>query len=654
MATKIGTIYALITGDKRPLDKALVGARKSAVSGAKKIQTALNKINFKAVALSAAAMGTAIGFFMKKAIDAASDLEEVTAKYGTVFGEQVKIANKWVKILVADYAMSTREARFYLGAMQDLLVPMGMNAVAAAKMSNEVVKLAADLGSFNNLRTEDVMRDIQSALVGNFETMQKYGVILNQAVIVQKALDMGLISNKKQLDANKRAQVAYQLIVEGSTFAIGDMARTSGGYANTLKKMKSQIESAMGAIGTGLLPAAVKIVSEMSNWIEKNQEFINQDLPNFLTKIAGGMGSIIKALAGVSEAERLKIQLDSIKVSIQEISESKAPGKNRMLEALNFALHRTENKLYSLATTWDETTRKIFDSTDKLNEKIDDISIDIKLDERPSIDPGSTAQWAEEKLKKEIDISNREIEIEKQKQREIDELRAQAKMDEVELAEEKLRDYIEMSNAEIEIEKEKSAFMIKLSERTAWSMQSTFSDLFFDAMKGEFKSLEDYATAIFDSILRSATDILSQQVVEGLFGSILKSGGGGLFESITGIFSGRMGGPTSTIRGGQGGGYGFQHGGYIGEGITGMGRKSGKSYEFHPNEFVTPAGKFGGSNVDVIINNNTGQQASVRESQGPGGLRQIFVMIGNDVKSGGPIASAFEQTYDIRRSGRTI
>lgn len=62
----------------------------------------------------------------------------------------------------------------------------------------------------------------------------------------------------------------------------------------------------------------------------------------------------------------------------------------------------------------------------------------------------------------------------------------------------------------------------------------------------------------------------------------------------------------------------------------------------------------GGSNVEVFVNNYSGQPATVRESQGPSGMRQIFVMIGNDIKNGGPSGKAIEQTYNLRRSGRNV
>ncbi len=182
-----------------------------------------------------------------KAVKAASDLAEVQSKFNVVFAGQTGVAEAWSRELVASYAMSTREAKQYLSSVQDLLVPMGMAADQAGVMSNEVVRLAADLGSFNNLPTAQVMDDIQSALVGNYETMKKYGVVLNAATVEQQAMSMGLAATKAELTAADKAQAAYALMIEGSTAAMGDMIRTQDSYANQAKKFQAQIEDLSAA-----------------------------------------------------------------------------------------------------------------------------------------------------------------------------------------------------------------------------------------------------------------------------------------------------------------------------------------------------------------------------------------------------------------------
>ena len=272
-------------------------------TGVDKAKGELNKFNksiqdnaekIRAAGAKITIFGAAIVGGLGLAVKAASDLQETTSKFNTVFGAQQKKAEGFVEVLRAGYAMSSTEAKKFLGNMQDLLVPMGMNATAAADMSNEVVKLSADLGSFNNLPTEQVMADIQSALVGNFETMKKYGVVLNETVVKQKALDMGLIKGKETLTAAQKAQVAYALVVEGSTAAIGDMERTSKSWANQSKFLKARLTELVETVGVQLLPILdpvlqriVKLVSAFSDWIGENE-----GLFRYLTLTVGALGGI--------------------------------------------------------------------------------------------------------------------------------------------------------------------------------------------------------------------------------------------------------------------------------------------------------------------------------------------------------------------------
>jgi hypothetical protein len=240
--------------------------------------------------------------FMKKSVKAASDLEEVTSKFNTVFKTSVFDIDKSVNQLTASYAMSTREARQYLSSVQDLLVPMGLAPDVAAKMSDEVVKLSADLGSFNNMPTSRVMADIQSALVGNFETMKKYGVVLNETVIKQEAMNKGLWNGKGMIDAATKAQVAYSLIVKGSQAAIGDMARTSNSYANQLKKLNSRVEDFSAAMGEPVKKALTDAMIGM-DLTSESAKAMGQNFGQVigvLIKVVSWAGKAIGAFSGLN------------------------------------------------------------------------------------------------------------------------------------------------------------------------------------------------------------------------------------------------------------------------------------------------------------------------------------------------------------------
>jgi len=255
----------------------------------------------KGIAVAGAAIaGVAVvgGLYMltgalRESVQLASDMEEAQSKFNTVFGALSAQAEQWAGELRDSYHMSTLDAKKYLAAMQDLLVPMGMNKQAAAEMSFEVVKLSADLGSFNNLPTAQVMDDIQSALVGNYETMKKYGV--NEATVQEKALAMGLAKTKDEITAADKAQAAYQLIIEGSTAAMGDSIRTADGFANQMRDLEATVTELKIAAGGALLPVINELVTGLNDWLRANEELVK-------SKIREWVSNLIPIIRGMGEA----------------------------------------------------------------------------------------------------------------------------------------------------------------------------------------------------------------------------------------------------------------------------------------------------------------------------------------------------------------
>ena len=70
-----------------------------------------------------------------------------------------------------------------------------------------------------------------------------------------------------------------------------------------------------------------------------------------------------------------------------------------------------------------------------------------------------------------------------------------------------------------------------LTANSAMAMRDSFSDLFFDAMKGELKSLGDYWQAFTNAVKRQIADMAASWITSGLFG---KKEGGGLFGTVIG------------------------------------------------------------------------------------------------------------------------
>lgn len=203
--------------------------------------------------------------FIGGAIQAASDLSESANKVGVVFGDSAGKVKAFAETAADSIGQSKQQALEATGTFGNLFVSMGLGENAATDMSIGLVKLAADLGSFNNVDATTALDALRSGLVGETEPLRRFGVNLNEATLKQKALELGLRATGATLDPAVKAQAAYALILEQTTTAQGDFARTSDGLANQQKTLNAQWTNAKAELGEGLLPVMVdfaKIIND--------------------------------------------------------------------------------------------------------------------------------------------------------------------------------------------------------------------------------------------------------------------------------------------------------------------------------------------------------------------------------------------------------
>ncbi len=278
MSIDAGTLFVNIVSNTQDLTSGLKKATLNVSTFTSKTSSKLSswtqqnkqQLQVMGMALTAFGIGAGLAFkrFAEAAIAESSALEEATGKFMVVFSENAEHMDEVVQELTADFAMSTTEARRYLSSIQDLLVPMGVNASLASDMSEGMVKLSADLASFNDMPTVDVMESIQSALTGEYQTMKKFGVVLNEATVQAEVFRLGLAETKSEITASDKAQAAYNLILRDSKAAVGDMARTADSYANVSKKLSSIQADFLASTGKFFLPMMTKAKKGLIAWAE--------------------------------------------------------------------------------------------------------------------------------------------------------------------------------------------------------------------------------------------------------------------------------------------------------------------------------------------------------------------------------------------------
>lgn len=230
-----------------------------------------------------AALAT-VGGLLATTIGPASDLNETISKVGVVFGEQADTVLKFGENSATSLGMSQNAALSAAATYGNLLRSMGVTEKASAGMSMSLVQLAADLASFNNMDPAEVLEKLRAGLTGETEPLKSLGINLNEAAIKAKALETGLWDGKGTLSASAKAWASYALIMEQSSLAQGDFARTSGGLANQQRILAATMENLRAKVGTALLPLMTTLSQVLINLL--NNPAVQAGISNIVNGLA--------------------------------------------------------------------------------------------------------------------------------------------------------------------------------------------------------------------------------------------------------------------------------------------------------------------------------------------------------------------------------
>lgn len=258
-------------------------------------------LRLRAIFKALSAAGLTTGLF--EAAQAASDLGESTSKATVVFGKGIDQVKAFSATSAEAIGLSEQAALEATATFGNLFTALGATKAQATNLAPSVVTLAADLASFNNLDIDDVLIKLRSGLVGEIEPLRSLGISFNAAQVEAKAMELGLADANGTVTEGAKLQARWVLILEQSTTAQGDFARTSSGLANQQRILSAEFHNAVTEVGQGLLPALLEAVkTARSELIPAFQQFGTETLPGLvdafvsLLPVIGSFGQIVTAL----------------------------------------------------------------------------------------------------------------------------------------------------------------------------------------------------------------------------------------------------------------------------------------------------------------------------------------------------------------------
>ena len=196
--------------------------------------------------------------FLSDSISAASDLGESINAVNQIFDKNADTILKWGKDSATSFGLSQRAFNQMATPMGAVLKNLDFSTEEVADQTIELTKRAADMASVFNTDVEDALAAINSALRGEANPIERYGVSVNQTAVNLRALADTGKESAAQLTENEKAAARLALIFEQTAAVAGDFQNTSDQLANAQRIQAARQEELQAQIGEKLLPLQLK------------------------------------------------------------------------------------------------------------------------------------------------------------------------------------------------------------------------------------------------------------------------------------------------------------------------------------------------------------------------------------------------------------
>jgi len=232
-------------------------------------------------------------------VNSASDLAESTSAVEATYEDAAGTIIDASEDSANAVGMSQQE---YLDAAKSLGVyakAAGLSGEAMTDFGMDTIGAAADLASFHNADPTEVLDAIKAGLTGETEPLKRFGIMMNEASVQAKAMEMGLVGANGEISEENKILARQQIIMEQLGPAQGDFAKTSEGLANQQRIMKARLKDVSAQFGKFLLPymlKATKIASKLLTWVEGLSDR-NKKLALAMAGLAAAIGPVLIALS---------------------------------------------------------------------------------------------------------------------------------------------------------------------------------------------------------------------------------------------------------------------------------------------------------------------------------------------------------------------
>lgn len=200
----------------------------------------------------------------KNFVQEAGDLEQSVGAVDAVFKESAAQMHQWSATASTSVGISKNEYNQFASVLGSMLKNAGTPMEQLGDKTNKLITLGADLASMYGGTTADAIEAISAALRGEMDPIERYGISLNDAMLTQEGLRLGIQKTGGSFDTQQKQLIVQSLLFKQSADAQGNFYREQDTYQHKTQVLAAQWKDLSAQIGERFLPAAGMVAEWLS------------------------------------------------------------------------------------------------------------------------------------------------------------------------------------------------------------------------------------------------------------------------------------------------------------------------------------------------------------------------------------------------------
>ena len=311
-------------------------------------------------------------------LESANEYIEALNLFYVSMGSYAEKAQDYANLVGDSYGVDPAEFMKMQATFMDVSKSFGTASGTAYTMSKALTQLTYDISSLYNLKVDESLNKVRSALVGEIEPIRALGKDLSVANLKLLATELGITANVDAMNQSEKTMLRTISLLRQSNSAMGDMARTLEQPANQFRILKAQLTLLGRAIGDLFLPLVQKTLPYMIAFVKVGQRIVSAfaalagfELPKF-----DYADSVIKGNEGVADSadDAAKSMKKLYQLSFDELNILGSQNTGASGSGTSAAdLAKLEAELNRLAKIEDDMfSKNLGETTDKIAAQIED------------------------------------------------------------------------------------------------------------------------------------------------------------------------------------------------------------------------------------------------------------------------------------------